>query len=79
MREFTTADGLSSNWVRRLAQDGEGRLFILTDKSLDRYTGAAPPGRHVHRPAGCGPGQTSTRTSSRGLRPMSGTRASAAG
>ena len=37
--KFTTAEGLSSNWVERLALDKGGQLWILTDRGLDRYVG----------------------------------------
>jgi ligand-binding sensor domain-containing protein len=43
MRRFTRADGLSSDWIRRLAEDREGRVFVITDKGLDHLTRAEPP------------------------------------
>jgi ligand-binding sensor domain-containing protein len=36
---YTTADGLSSNAIRRLHVDGAGRLWIATSAGLDRYMG----------------------------------------
>ncbi len=38
---YTTADGLSSNSIRRLHEDSAGRLWVATAAGLDRYTGAA--------------------------------------
>jgi ligand-binding sensor domain-containing protein len=45
--KYTTAEGLSSNWVARLALDKDGQLWILTDKGLDRYLGPTATGAPI--------------------------------
>ena len=39
LEKLTMADGLSSNMVRDVVQDGDGFLWIATDNGLNRYDG----------------------------------------
>ena len=38
-REFTTADGLASNFVQRIVRDGQGRMWFQTDAGLSVFDG----------------------------------------
>ena len=64
VRNFNSGDGLSADSTLYVTEDGDGRIYVGTDRGLDRLNPAAFPGngsaRHFSAAEGLPPGRMST-------------------